>query len=107
MDLDKSSQGQVPIHARTKKTPYKTGSLKKPFKCPRTIEQATILSSEDEDQSGDDSTSTTEEIIDIEPTIRDACADWLSIHGSKLFALESSKWLAKQKNPRVPLQRIG
>lgn len=108
MDLDKSQQAQVPtpIHARRKNI-HKTGSIKKPYKCPRTIQQATILSSEDEDQSSNDSTSTTEEIIDIEPTIRDACTDWLSIHGPKLFALESSKWLAKQKSPRAPLSRIG
>lgn len=56
------------------------------------------------------STSTTEEIdmesaMDpaIEDCVRDETQKWLALHGPKLFALESSKYLAaesKRKNIR-------
>lgn len=57
-----------------------------------------------------DSCSTTEELSggsgddemeeDIELVIRDEARKWLSLHGTKLFSLESSKFLAKSPNPR-------
>ena len=55
------------------------------------------------------STSSTEDMSedamdpDIEICLRKECRDWLALHGAKLFALETSKYLAaeaKRKNLR-------
>lgn len=55
------------------------------------------------------STSSTEDMSedgmdpDVEICLRKECRDWLDLHGAKLFALETSKYLAaeaKRKNLR-------
>lgn len=48
-----------------------------------------------EDHSGSESTMEQEDVA--EAVIRDEVQLWLDHHGSKLFALECSKWLAMEK----------
>lgn len=60
------------------------------------------------DVSSEELTSTEEisvedDEVQMEATMRRAVKDWLDLHGTKLFALESSKYLAreaKRKNLR-------
>jgi len=60
----------------------------------------------------EDSTSTTEELsMDSlgfeQKTISEAVTTWLDLHGSQLFALEASKFLAKEKKKEALLKSRG
>jgi len=93
---------------KTMETPSKLNGLGrlKQFNPPRRIkmERSDAISIED-------SCSTTEEYShgsgsemdeDIEIVIRDEARNWLSLHGAKLFSLESSKFLAKSPSRGRP-----
>ena len=77
-----------------------------PFKPPRKI-LPTIVSSESssfESISVDD--DETEEAggdaMDVEGALKESAREWLDLHGSKLFSLEASKFLARTKSTKPP-----
>lgn len=94
MDLDTTNVSGSPIL----KTPSKgKNPTNNPFKPPSKAKDVLFSS----DSSSGETSS--DDGVDCEPIVRGEAQKWLAEHGQRLFALESSKFLAKQqKTTRRP-----
>lgn len=77
--------------------------MSKPFKAPRKVDAKEISISDDTS----DSVSTTEEFSMEEDdwgekVFREECKSWLALNGKALFALEVSRFLAKERKNSTP-----
>lgn len=72
-----------------------------PYKDPRKIKSFSIDS---DSQASTEEMSGVSQDSGIEETVRVEIQEWLSLHGAKLFALESSKYLAKTKTSETAVR---
>jgi len=89
MDLENDSQPSKVLTKRGAKTIPKT-----PFKPPRS-NICSVSSTDSLDESMEDSEPTLISAVDVEESVRDQIQQWLDLHGGSLFALETSKYLAR------------